>query len=344
MTETLPPDSDIAPAGRPGDALASLARVSATPPPPPPPTTTRSAAEQGVAARLYASAPLLLCLAVLGWSGNFVVGRLVGGSVPPVQLAFLRWALASVLILPFAWPHLRADAAELTRRWASVLTLAVTGVAVFNTFVYKGLQTTTVVNGTLLQSICPVLIVVMTFARHREVPHRTQLAGLVVSLAGVWLVVSRGHVLGGPGLQASVGDAWILAAVASYAVYTLALRTKPAVHPLSLLAATFVVGAVAIGPFAAAELLGGHAMPGGVGPVAAVAYVAVVPSIVSFFCFNRGVELAGGARAGQYLHLMPAFGAALAFVVLGERLAWYHLVGGTVIAAGIWLSGRGARE
>ncbi|MCB1253113.1 MAG: EamA family transporter [Austwickia sp.] len=294
--------------------------------------------------RLYSSAPLLLCLAVLGWSGNFVVGRLVGGSVPPTQLAFLRWVGASLVIVPIAWRHVRVDAAELRRRWVSVLVLSVTGVAIFNSFVYHGLQTTTAVNGLLLQSVCPVLIVLITFAAHREVPHVAQLAGLVVSLVGVWLVVSRGQVWGGAGLAATVGDAWILAAVASYAVYTVALRTKPSVHPFTLLAVTFVVGALCIAPFAAAEWAGGRSMPTTAGAAAAVVYVALVPSIVSYFCFNRGVELAGGARAGQFIHLMPVFGAVLAFVFIGERLAWYHLVGAAVIACGIWLSGRQAES
>lgn len=293
-------------------------------------------------ARLYGSAPLLLCVAVLGWSGNFVVGRLVGGSIPPIQLGFLRWFIASLIVVPFAWHLVRRDAPELRRRWVNVLTLSVTGVAIFNTFVYHGLQTTTAVNGLLLQSVCPVLIVLITFAAHHETPHVAQAVGLVVSLVGVCLVVSRGGLMGGPGVGAGSGDLWILAAVASYAVYTVALRTKPAVHPVSLLAVTFVVGDALLLPFAAAELAGGRAMPATAGTVAAVLYVALVPSIVSYFCFNRGVELAGGARAGQFMHLMPVFGAALAFVFIGERLAWYHFAGAAVIAAGIRLSSRGA--
>lgn len=289
--------------------------------------------------RLYARAPLLLGLAVLGWSGNFVVGRLVGGTVPPIQLSFLRWTIATALLVPFAWRGVRADAAELRARWKTVLVLAVSGIAIFNAFVYRGLEDTTVVNGVLLQSVCPVLIVLLTVAAHRERPQATQLTGLVLSLFGVWLVVSQGRVFG-VGLRPNAGDGWILAAVAAYAVYTVVLRDRPAVRPLTLLVTTFGLGAVMVAPFAAAELAGGRSVPATPGAVAAVAYVGVIPSIASFFCFNRGVELIGAARAGQFLHLMPVFGAALAYLVVGERLAWYHLAGGAVIAGGIWLSGR----
>jgi drug/metabolite transporter (DMT)-like permease len=301
-------------------------------------------AEHPIVRRLYASAPLLLCLAVLGWSGNFVVGRLVGAAgseqhVPPIQLSFLRWIIATALLVPVAWRGVRADAAELRARWRSIVVLALTGVAIFNTFVYRGLESTTVVNGVLLQSVCPVLIVLLTFAAHRERPHAAQVGGLLVSLVGVWLVVSQGHLVG-LDLHVNAGDAWILAAVAAYAVYTVVLRDRPAVRPLTLLVTTFGLGALMVAPFAALELAGGRSVPATPGALAAVAYVGVIPSIVSFFCFNRGVELIGATRAGQFIHLMPVFGAALAFLFVGERLAWYHLLGGAVIGCGIWLSGR----
>lgn len=291
----------------------------------------------------YHNAPLLLCLAVLGWSGNFIVGRLVGAGVPPVGLAFLRWVIAFTLIAPWSIPRMRRDAAALRAGWRVVLILAITGVAIFNTFVYRGLHTTTAVNGLILQSICPVLIIVFAFLAHREPPHLAQLAGLAISLAGVWLVVTRGQPFGA-GLRVAPGDGWIFAAVVSYAVYSVALRSKPAVHPLSLLGATFGLGALALAPFFVAEVASGYTIPATPGAFWAVAYVGVVPSIVSYFCFNRGVELAGAARAGQYIHLMPVFGAALAFVVVHESLQPFHVVGAAVIAAGILLAERGGRR
>jgi drug/metabolite transporter (DMT)-like permease len=291
--------------------------------------------------RLYDNAPLLLCLAILGWSGNFIVGRLVGAAMPPVTFAFLRWVLAFTLLAPWSVPRIRRDAVALRDGWPVVLTLSITGVAVFNAFVYRGLQTTSAVNGLILQSVCPVLIIVFAFLAHREPPRLLQLAGLAVSLTGVWVVVSRGSPFSTAGLRVAGGDAWILAAVASYAVYSVALRAKPAVHPLSLLGTTFGLGALALIPFVIAEIAAGATMPRTVGTVAAVAYVGVVPSIVSYFCFNRGVELAGAARAGQYIHLMPVFGAALAFLIVHESLQLFHVVGAAIVAAGIACAERG---
>lgn len=292
--------------------------------------------------RLHHAPVLLLCIAVLGWSGNFVVGRLVGGTVPPVGLAFTRWVLAFLVLLPFGHRLLRRDLPVLRRHARLVGVLAVTGITVFNTFVYIGLTTTTAVNGLLLQSVGPLLIVALAALFFRDHPTRAQLLGLAVSLIGVWIVVSRGDVLRGR-FAVGTGELWILAAVVSYAVYTCLLRARPPVHPVSLLLATFGIGALGLAPFAIAEWLGGHRMPATGGALAAVLYVALVPSIVSYFCWNRGVELLGPGRAGQFIHLMPVFGAVLAFVVLGEALQPFHLVGAAIIGAGILLASRQRR-
>lgn len=290
--------------------------------------------------RLHHAPVLLLCVAVLGWSGNFVVGRLVGGTIPPVGLAFARWCLAFLVLLPFGWRTLQHDLPELRRHALLIGVLSITGVAVFNTFVYIGLSMTTAVNGLLLQSAVPLLIVVFSAVLFRDRPSRAQLLGLVVSLVGVWVVVSRGDLLRGR-FVFGTGELWILAAVASYALYTTFLRLRPPVHPASLLLITFGFGALALAPFAMGEWMSGYRMPATAGALAAVLYVALIPSIVSFFCWNRGVELLGASHAGQFIHLMPVFGAILAFLVLDEKIYAFHLAGGAMIGAGIVIASRG---
>ncbi|MDO5628407.1 MAG: DMT family transporter [Mobilicoccus sp.] len=289
--------------------------------------------------RLGAAPQLLLCIAVLGWSGNFIVGRLVGDTVPPIQLAFLRWLLAALLLLPFGLAHLRRDAPTLRRHAPLIVALAVTGVVVFNTLVYIGLGSTPAVTGLLLQSVGPLFILAFTALLFRERPRVGQVVGILVSLVGVWVIVSRGQVFSA-GVAVGGGEWWFLAAVLSYSLYTALLRLAPKVHPLSILLATFGIGTAILAPMAAVEFASGQRVPATAGAFWAVLYVGIVPSIVSYFCWNRGVGLMGAARAGQYLHLLPVFGAALAFIVLGEALAPFHLVGAAIIATGILLAGR----
>lgn len=295
-------------------------------------------------ARLWSSPRLLLVVAMLAWSGNFVLGRGVSAAVPPVALAFWRWAGALALVIGFAWPHLRRDLPVLRAHRRDLLWLSALGVAAFNTLVYIGLGTTTAINGLLLQSTMPLVILLCSFALFGERVGRVQLAALALSLAGVLVIVGRGS----PGalleLSLTPGDGWIFLAVVCYALYSVLLRRRPAVHPLSFIAATFALGTAMLLPVYAWEHL--LVEPLRLTPVslAAIGYVAVIPSLLAYLCFNRAVELIGANRAGQFLHLMPVFGSLLAAVFLGEVLQGYHLWGIALIGAGIGLAGARPRR
>lgn len=296
---------------------------------------------------LYGNAYVLLPAAALGWAGNSVVGRAVAGHLPPIGLSFWRWVLALAIIAPVGWPRVRADAAELRRGARVVLVLALTGVAAFGTFLYLGLRTTTAINSAILQSIIPVLILLIAFACHRERPGAAGVVGLVLSLFGVLVVVTRGHPLDVAGTDLVTGDLWIGVGVVLYAVYSYALGSRPAVHPLSLLTVTFALAVVILAPAYVAEALAGPPMPVDAEALAAVAYTAVFPSLVAYFCFNRGVELVGAARAAQFIHLVPVFTVVLAVLFLDERPAVFQAVGGVLVAVGIGVSAlrpRGPRE
>src|SRR5215213_7228413 len=135
---------------------------------------------------------LLMTLPGLFWAGNAVLGRAVAGEVPPVALAFWRWAVAAALVLPFAWCHLRRDLRPMLRAWPVMLALSALGVGSFNTCLYIAAQTTSALNIVLLQSAMPVLVVAATFLLFRETPSARQALGIPVSLAGALVLVARG--------------------------------------------------------------------------------------------------------------------------------------------------------
>lgn len=290
--------------------------------------------------RLWSAPYLLLALTMLFWSGNFIVGRAVNGAVPPIALAFGRWAGAFLLVIGFALPHLRRDAPVLRHSWPRLLLLSALGVAAFNTCVYIGLQSTTALNALLLQSAMPVLILLGSFLLFGDRPGALALGGVALSLAGVAVIVGQGSWASFAALTVNPGDAWILAAVAAYAVYSAALRLRPAVHPLSFLAVTFALGAAMLLPFAVAEHMAGRVVRGDLTTVLAMGYVALFPSVLAYACFNRGVELIGANRAGPFVHLMPAFGSVLAVLLLGEAFQPFHAAGIALIGAGIVLASR----
>lgn len=290
------------------------------------------------AARLWRFAPALLCLAVLFWAGNSIAGRMMAGVVPPMALSFWRWVLAAALITPFAWPHLKADAAELRRHWVLLLVLSASGVASFGVLLYLGLESTTALNSLLMQAATPPLILLFGVLFLKERAALAQVLGVALSLLGVLVVIAQGRPWDLLHLDLHPGDGLIMVGVILYAGYSLLLRRKPRVHPLSLLWATFVLAILLLAPLYAWELAQGRTFTPTPQALAGLAYVAIFPSFLAYLFFNRGVELLGPARGAHFMHLMPVFGSVLAVVLLGEAFEGFHAVGVALIAAGILLA------
>jgi drug/metabolite transporter (DMT)-like permease len=280
---------------------------------------------------------LILSVAPLCWAGNIVLARGVAELIPPVAFAFWRWTLAFALILPFTLRQLVRDRREIGRRWKMMFLLSLLGISSFNTLLYTAVHTTTAINGALIQSIMPAVIVLLSLMLYREKIASRQLAGVVLCILGAALIVLRGDVKTLLAMSFVQGDLLMLIAVSVYGLYSVLLRRRPAIHPLSFLAATFALGAAGLFPAYLVEL----AVAGPFAPnreiVLSILYVAVFPSIVAYFCWNRGVELVGPNRAGLFINLIPAFASLLSVGMLGESIQLYHIGGMGLIAGGMAL-------
>jgi drug/metabolite transporter (DMT)-like permease len=284
---------------------------------------------------------LLLTLASLFWAGNAVIGRAVVGVVPPAALAQLRWTLAFIITLPFAWEALRAELPIIRRHFGVLAVLTFTGVAAFNTMLYWALQYTTAINSTLMQSSGPLLIGLWSFLLFREPLTRGQVGGVLISLAGVIVVVSGGDIARLASLALNAGDVMVLVAIAIYALYSALLRWRPGMTQVSFLTFTMGLGALMLVPVTVAERLSGAPLPSlSLEIAAASVYVAIFPSILGYLAFNRGVQLIGANRAGPFLHLVPLFGGVLSVIFLGERPQLFHLVGAVLVIGGVFLASR----
>jgi drug/metabolite transporter (DMT)-like permease len=290
--------------------------------------------------RLYDLPYLLLILAVFFWAGNFIIGRAVRANIPPVALAFWRWAGASMLLAGIALPYVKRDWRTVKGNLPVLTLLSAFGVASFNTLLYTGLQWTTAINAFLMQSLMPVLIVAISLLFFHERITPRQAGGIVISLLGAVTIIARGDAALLGALAINRGDIFVFLAVISYAGYSAALRLRPPIHPLSLLLTTFVIGTSMLLPVYLWEVCTTPPMNVSVQSALAIIYVAVFPSIASYFCYNRGVEMVGANRAGLFIHLMPVFGSIMAIIFLDERLRWFHLLGIALIASGIALTTR----
>ena len=153
---------------------------------------------------------LLLALANLFWSGNWIAGRALRDAFEPASLNFWRWTVATLVLAPFALPELRGKRPLLRRHAGILLLLALTGVAVFQTLVYLGLRSTTAVNAVLLNSSLPMFMLLCSWAIEREKASPRQIVGMLISLAGIGVILSRGDAQALLQLQLHAGDAWIL--------------------------------------------------------------------------------------------------------------------------------------
>lgn len=302
----------------------------------------RSSGLHQTAALARVSPYLLLAATILFWSLNWIAGRALRDEVPSYSLAFWRWVMASLLLLPFAWPHLVRGWPAIRRSWKIMLALGVLGTTFCNLTSYTGLKYTTAVSGSILNSFVPVLIIAISWAFLGQRLRASQWAGVALSLTGVLVIVGRGDPRVILSLSLNLGDLWILASTLLWALYTVCLRWRPQeLHPLGLLGANAIVGVVAMLPVYLWSLSQGLHITWTAGAVAGLAYVGVFPSVVAYIFWNNAVTRVGPNKAGMFMHLMPVFASLLAIAFLGERLHLFHVAGMGMILGGIWLTSRG---
>jgi drug/metabolite transporter (DMT)-like permease len=284
---------------------------------------------------------VLLTLAPLFWSSSWIVGRGLSNEVPAFALTFYRWLFAIAMLAPFAIPRVRGDMTIIRRHWKVLLGLGVIGVGSHNALAYLGLRYTTAVNGVILNSFIPVMIVGMSWLFLRERLATLQVAGIAVSLGGVMVILLRGSLETLVTLQLNAGDLLIIVSMAMWSIYTISLRFRPpGMHVLSFLFVLACIGDAAILPFYAMETALGQPMQWTTGAALAIAGVALLSSVLAYIFWNRGVDEVGANVAGLFVHLMPVFGVMLAWVILDERLAPFHIAGIALILGGIYLTSR----
>ena len=283
---------------------------------------------------------LLLSLTSLFWSGNVVLGRFVAAYIPPITLSVIRWSGAFVLLLPFAAGHLARDWPLIRRHIGLLALLALTGFSAYNTMAYYGLHFTTAINGLLLQSVAPLFVALWSFILFRDRLSVRQAIGILLSLAGVIVIVCRGSLEVLLAIAFNRGDLWFVVALLIYAFYVAMLRVRPPIHPLSFLAVGMGGGAILLLPAMALEIAAGQTMVLDTITASSLLYVCVFPSLLGYLFLNRGIELVGANRAAPFIHLVPVFGSVLAITLLGERLQFFHAVGYLLVLAGITLATR----
>ncbi|WP_415887146.1 DMT family transporter [Neptuniibacter sp. QD37_6] len=282
---------------------------------------------------------LLLTLTTLFWAGNFVLARAFSVDIPPITLALIRWSLAFVILLPFAIPTIYKYRDVIRQYWPRLVLFGALSVAGFNTLAYIGLQTTTAMNGTLMQSSMPIMILCMSTLVLRESATMRQWLGVLLSLLGVLALISKGDPEALMSLNFNSGDLWVLLAMFVWACYSLALRWKPKeMSGFAFFSVSLTVGVIILVPLSLLETERALQIHWDTDLMLLISYLAIFPSILAYLFWNYGVEKLGAHKAGLFIHQVPMWGIVLSVIFLSEQVQAFHLWGIALIFTGIYLA------
>jgi len=283
---------------------------------------------------------IFLVLAVLFWSGNFISGRYISNSIEPMQLSFFRWFFVLILLLPYILINYKNLILGFKKDSILLIIFGAFGIAGFNTFLYYGLQTTTATNALLINSSTPIFIILISSIIFRILITKVQIAGVILSTIGVLYLILKGDINHILELKFTPGDLWILAAAFDWALYSVLLKYKPKeLTSFGFFTITTFIGVIIL---FFVFILQGYSIEftflSNNSVLYSLIYIVIFPSILSFYFWNIATIEIGATKAGQSAHLMPIFGAILAYIFLDEVLEFYHIIGIILIATGIYLT------
>lgn len=280
-----------------------------------------------------------LLLPIFFWSGNYILGRMtVSSGIDPFSISFLRWSLACLLILPFAYKKLWLEKHIIAKNWPLLVLFGWLGICNYNLFLYIGLSSTTVTNAVLLNSIMPVMILIAARLLLGNKTSWLQNTGIFISTMGAVTIVSRGSLDTFLHLSFSRGDLWIIAAAVSWAIYSVMIIKRPkGMSLLGFFACTALIGTAFQAPLF--FLFGTSTLSDFTfSNWAAIIYMGIFASIGAFLCWNIGIQKLGAPTAGHFIHLLPVFSIGLSVVFLGEQLLSFHYSGIALIFSGIFVA------
>ena len=282
----------------------------------------------------------LAVLATLIWSGNFIVARGVNKQIPPISLNFYRWFCASVIILPFASKKFKIEWPVVKQSWHYFFWISLTGVSLFNTFVYIGGHYTSAINLALIGTTSsPIFAVILARVFLKEKIGWLKVMGIILCIIGILFLLSKGNFKNLLSLRFTAGDGWILLAALTFAVYNTMVKRKPAsVSPVNFLFVAFSFGTILLFPFYLWDIFHSAPVEWNVKMLSIIFYLGIGASVFCFFIWNIAIHKLGAGRTALFGNLIPIFSSLEAVIILHEQFTWVHIVSMIVVFAGIMLA------
>ncbi len=288
------------------------------------------------------TAYIFLILATLFWSGNFIVGKAASlFEIPPFTLNFYRWTFAWIILAPFTLKEIFEKKKYILENLSLIFILGITSITIFNSIVYYSLNFTQVISGVLMISTIPVMIIFFCWLFKIEKTNFFQILGVIFSLTGVLVIITKANLAKLLSLNFNKGDLWMVVAMFSWAIYSALLKKKKfELSQLSLLQTIISAGLILLLPAYLIEMGLGYRVNVHLPFVLTLIYVVIFPGLASFIFWIKGISLIGSNRSGIFLHLMPIFSTMLAILIFKEKFMTFHLIGAIFIITGIILSSK----
>ena len=283
-----------------------------------------------------------LLFAALFWSGNFIVGKTASlFEIPPFTLNFYRWLFAWLILAPFTLQEIFEKKKYVLDNIKLIIILGITSITLFNSIVYYSLNFTNVISGVLMISTIPVMIIFFSWIFKIEKTNVYQILGVIFSLFGVVVIITKAKLTSLLSLNFNKGDIWMVVAMFSWAIYSALLKKKK--HKLSqiaLLQTIITMGLIFLLPIYIIEMKMGYLATLNLPFILTLTYVVLFPGLASFLFWIKGIAIIGANRSGIFLHSMPILSTIMAIIIFGEKFMFFHLVGAVLILIGIFLSNK----
>lgn len=279
-------------------------------------------------------------LATIIWSGNFIVARGVYKDIPPISLSFFRWLTASIILLPFSARLFIAEWPVIKKNLHYFFWLSFMGVSLFNTFVYVGGHYTSAINLALIGTTSsPIMSNILARIFLKEKIGFLKITGMLICIIGILFLLAKGDFHNLLHFQFSKGDAWVLLAAFSFAVYNTLVKKKPAaVSAVNFLFSTFCMGTVLLIPFFIWETTHTQPIKWNVNLFGVIVYLGLGASVICYFLWNRSIQSLGSGRASLFGNLIPVFSSMEAVVILNEPFSIQHIISMGIVFIGLFVA------
>ena len=284
---------------------------------------------------------MLVC-ATLFWAGNFTIGKFAFlENIPPNTLAFLRWSLVWIILFPFTYKELFKLKENIKQNLTLFSILGITSVCIFTSFTYNALNYTQVINASLFNTAIPVTIILVCFLLKIEKTNIFQISGLLISVLGILAIITRLDLNILLSLNFNKGDLFMIGAIIAWGIYSAYLRKQT--FNVSLLTLVHIIctfGLIFLLPLFIMDVVQGETIEMSSNLFYILIYIAVFPSIGSYYCWAGAVSIIGANRAGIFLSLIPLFSTIFAILFFNEKFLFFHLIGSILIILGLFLSNK----